>query len=118
MLTGCTATQSAFVQAASNAGSAYAAAATTLAWAHRQQITPAYAASSFVNFQSELSGLDRQLPSLQGAPGEHTVRRLLALYRRAEQAVMHPCLEQSCQWRTQVANLHRASRAFLKAAGA
>ncbi len=58
LLTGCQLTQSAFARTAGNAGSAFAAASTTLTYAHERKITNAYASSSFENFQSELSGLD------------------------------------------------------------
>src|SRR5918911_396905 len=50
-LTGCAMTQSEFAQTAGTVGSAFAAAATTLAYAHHKKITPAYAAASFVSFQ-------------------------------------------------------------------
>jgi hypothetical protein len=116
-LTGCTMTQSDFVQTANSVGSAFAAAATTLAYAHHKKITPAYAAASFVSFQDEVQGVAEQLPSLQGAPSARTVRQLLALYQPAARAVMHPCLDPSCDWRAQVQALQRAGDAFSKAAG-
>ena len=116
-LIGCTMTQSAFVQTADTVGSAFAAAATTLDYAHQKKITPAYAAASFVSFQDEVQGVAGQLPSLQGAPSARTVRHLLALYEPAERAVMHPCLDPSCGWRAQVRALQRAGDAFARAAG-
>jgi hypothetical protein len=116
-LTACAMTQSAFAQTADTAGSTFAAAATTLAYAHQKRITPAYAAASFVSFQDEVQGVAGQLPSLQGAPSARTVRHLLALYEPAERAAMHPCLAPSCDWRTQVQALQRAGDAFVKAAG-
>ena len=117
MVTGCQLTQPAFARTAGNAGSAFAAAETTLSYAHEGKITYAYASSSFVNYQSELDGLDQSLPSLQGAPGKQVVRHLLALYKPAIQAVDAPCLNESCNWRAQVAALNRASKAFLEAGG-
>ena len=117
MLTGCTLTQSAFAQTADTAGSAFAAAATTLAYAHHKKITSAYAVASFVSFQDEVQGMAGQLPSLQGAPSARTVRQLLALYAPAERAVTHPCLDPSCDWRAQVRALQRAGGAFTRAAG-
>ncbi len=65
MVAGCQLTQPAFTRTAGNAGSAFAAAETTLSYAHEGKITYAYASSSFVNYQSELDGLDQSLPSLQ-----------------------------------------------------
>jgi chitinase len=116
-LSGCTMTQSEFAQTAGPVGSAFAAAATTLAYAHHKKITPAYAAASFVSFQDEVQGVAEQLPSLEGAPSARAVRQLLALYEPAERAVMHPCLDPSCDWRAQVRALQRAGDAFVKAAG-
>ena len=117
MATGCQLTQPAFTRTAGNAGSAFAAAETTLSYAHEGKITYAYASSSFVNYQSELDGLDQSLPSLQGAPDRHTVRQLLDLYKPAIEAVDAPCLNESCNWRAQVVALNRASKAFLEAGG-
>jgi hypothetical protein len=66
MVTGCQVTQSAFTRMAGDAGAAFAAASTTLTYAHQGKITRAYASSAFVNYQSELDGLDQSLPSQQG----------------------------------------------------
>lgn len=116
-LVGCAFTQSAFTRTANNTGSAFAAASYTLTQLHHGQITPAYARSSFVNFQSELQGIDQQLPSQQGAPDPQTIEQLLALYQLAMRAVNAPCLVATCDWGSQIAQLDRASRAFLEAAG-
>lgn len=116
-LSGCSATQSAFDKTAGNAASGLAAAATTLAYLHQGKLTVAYARSSFVNFANNLRGVGSQLAALQGAPPAATVRRLGALYRQAERAVRRPCLEGSCNWRTQVMVLNRASAALLRATG-
>lgn len=94
-----------------------AAALITLTYAHEGKITYAYAASSFVNYRSELDGLDQQLPSQSGAPDARTVQHLIDLYKPAIQAVDSPCLNESCDWRTQVAVMNRASEAFLQAGG-
>jgi hypothetical protein len=117
LATECQMTQSAFARTAGNAGATFAAASTTLSYAHEGKITSAYARSSFENYQSQVSGLEQQLPSQQGAPDKHTIERLLALYGNAMQAVNQPCLETSCDWRTQVQNLNRASKAFLEVSG-
>jgi L-aminopeptidase/D-esterase-like protein len=117
IVTGCQFTQAAFPRMASNAGSAFAAAATALAYAHEGKVTYAYAAASFVNYQSELDGLDQALPSQSGAPDKRTVQHLIDLYKVAIKAVDSPCLSNSCDWRTQVDALNRTSKAFLEAGG-
>ena len=115
IVTGCQFTQAAFPRMASNAGSAFAAAAVTLAYTHAGKVTYAYAAASFVNYQSELDGLDQTLPSQNGTPDKRTIQHLLALYKVAIQAIDSPCLSNACDWRTQVDALTRTSKAFLEA---
>ncbi|HEX3272504.1 MAG TPA: hypothetical protein VHR15_17800 [Ktedonobacterales bacterium] len=115
-LSGCAATQSDFTRQTASAGGEFAAAALTLAGAHQGRLTFAYARGSFVNYQSQLDGLDAQLPGLQGAPDEASVHHLLALYAPAMRAVEQPCLDTACDWRAQVNALNRASAAFLRAA--
>ncbi|HET9922209.1 MAG TPA: hypothetical protein VFQ30_20430 [Ktedonobacteraceae bacterium] len=117
LLTGCQFTQSPFVITVGNAGAEFAAASTTLTYVHTNKISIQYAQASFMNYQSQLSGLDQQLPSQQGAPDKRTLEHLLALYRPAMRAVNHPCLAEGCNWRAQVTLLDRASQAFLKAGG-
>ena len=112
--TACTFTETAFTRTANNAGSAFAAAEVTLTYAHEGKITYSYAASSFVNFQSELSGTDQTLAA-QGAANTHTLQRLLALSSPAIQVIDAPCLSNMCNWRKQIEILNRASQAFLKA---
>ena len=114
MMTGCTVTQSTFARTTNNAGSAFAAAATTLTYAHEGKISYAYAAASFVNFQSELNGIDQTLTT-QNSASVTTVKHLLALYTPAIQVVDAPCLANTCDWRGQVNRLNRASQAFLEA---
>ena len=116
-VTGCQLTQSAFSRTVGNAGAAFSAASTTLTYAHDGKITSAYAQSSFENYQSELNGLDQQLPSQQGAPDKRTVQHLLDLYRPAMQAINQPCLAGPCNWPAQLVALNRASQAFLMAGG-
>jgi hypothetical protein len=115
--TGCQITQTPFTRTAGQAGAAFAAAATTLRYAHTGKIWVTYARSSFANYQSELRGLDQQLPSQQGAPGKQAIQQLLDVYKPAMQVVNRPCLDASCNWRAQVEILDRASKAFLEAAG-
>jgi hypothetical protein len=111
----CRLTQSAFAKTTGDAGAAFAAASTTLAYAHSGKLTDAYTTSSFVNYQGELAGVDQQLPTEQGVSDRHTLQHLLDLYHAAMQAVNFPCLDTSCDWRSQVAALDRASKAFLEA---
>ncbi len=84
-------------------------------YAHAGKITYAYAASSFVNFQSELSGADQTLSASQGIPAASTMRQLLSLYQAAMRAVNTPCLNATCNWQIQISALDRASKAFVKA---
>ncbi|HYX50130.1 MAG TPA: hypothetical protein VE843_10335 [Ktedonobacteraceae bacterium] len=114
LLTACTFTQTAFSRTANNAGSAFAAAEATILYAHQGKITYSYAASSFINYQSELSGTDQTLAA-QGAADRRTLQRLLALYSPAMQVVDNPCLSTVCNWRKQIEILNRASQAFLEA---
>ena len=116
ILAGCQFSQSSFLQTVNNTGSAFAAAATTLQYAHTGKLTYAYASSSFEVYRSELSGIDRKLSTAgSGVTGTQSIASLLALYHTAMQAVNTPCLQDSCNWRVQVAALNRASQAFLKA---
>lgn len=117
LLTGCQMTQSAFARTANNAGAAFAAASTTLTYAHTGKLINAYAQSSFENYQSELSGLDQQLPAQSGAPNKQTLQQLLTLSKPALQAIQHPCLTVTCDWQAQIKALNAASAAFLKAGG-
>lgn len=116
-LTGCQFTQPEFERTAGDTGATFAAAATTLTYVHEQKIPPQYATSSFANFESTLAGLDQQLPGQQGAPDRKLLQSLLSLYREAMKIVQQPCLEATCDWRTQVQTLKAASQAFLKAGG-
>lgn len=115
LVTACSITESPFARTAGNIGSAFAAAATTLNYAHEGKITDRYAASSFMQFQSELDGTAQALTS-PGGVDAHTLHQLLALYAPAMRIVDDPCLSNSCDWRAQLAALNRASAAFLKAA--
>src|SRR5215469_7909105 len=107
LLTSCTFTNSPFTRTANNAGSAFAAAQATLTYAHEGKITFSYAASSFINYQSELSGTDQALTA-QGASDTRTLHKLLALYSPAMQVVDAPCLSDSCDWHKQIEILNRA----------
>ncbi len=116
-ISGCSLTQSPFVRMVDSAGGTFSAAATTLAYFHQGKLSHAYTVSSFAGYESQLDGLDQQLPGQQGASAQATIRRLLALYKPAMQVVQQPCLDNSCDWRGQVATLERASRAFVEVSG-
>lgn len=115
---GCQIIPPSFSQTAGTIGSAFAAAETTLRYAHEGKITYAYAASSFASYQSELNGNDQTIVRAQGAPHSASLHSLLTLYHEAMQVVNAPCLSAACHWQTQVASLERASQAFLKAGNA
>ena len=115
--TSCQLTQSAFARTTNNAGAALAAASLTLSDMHQGEITSAYARAAFANYQNELSGLDQQLPSQNGAPTPRSVQQLLRVYKPAMQVIDQPCLAASCAWRSQLVALNRARDAFLKAGG-
>jgi hypothetical protein len=117
MTTGCQLTQSGFARTVNNTGAALAAASLTLSDMHEGKVASAYARSAFANYQSELSGLDQQLPAQKGAPNTTLVQQLLSLYRPAMHVIERPCLDTSCNWHTQLTALNRARDAFLKAGG-
>jgi hypothetical protein len=113
-ISACSLTQPPFVRMVDGAGGTFSAAATTLSYFHQGKLSRAYTISSFASYESQLDGLDRQLPAQQGADNQATVKRLLALYKPAMQVVQRPCLESSCDWRGQVTTLEQASRAFVE----
>ncbi len=115
--TACSVGQSGFVRTASDAGSELTAAETTLLYVHQGKLTPQYARASFMGFQSALGGVAQELPSLDGAPPPGEVQRLIKLLQRAQPALQHPCVEGSCDWRSQLRALHLAGKAFLRASG-
>ena len=114
-LSGCQFTQSAFDKTVGNAGSAFAAASTTLRYFHQGKLLQTYTQASFEGYQSELDNVDQQLPSQSGAPDTKTVRQLLVVYNPAIHAIDNPCLTTHCDWQTQVRHLDDASNAFIKA---
>jgi hypothetical protein len=115
--TSCQLTQSAFAKTTNNAGAALAAASLTFSDMHQGKVTSAYARAAFANYQSELSGLDQQLLSQNGAPTAMSVQQLLSVYKPAMQVIDQPCLAASCAWHLQLVALNRARDAFLKAGG-
>ncbi|QBD75373.1 hypothetical protein EPA93_04895 [Ktedonosporobacter rubrisoli] len=113
---GCQFSQSGFANLADSVGDVFIAANTTISYVQEGKLTPAYARASFVNYRSQLEGVEQQLPTQDGAPDKQKVRRLLALFQPAKQVVERPCLTNSCDWHTQVAILQRAGKAFQEAA--
>ncbi len=115
VLMGCQIAQSPFARMATNTGAALAAASTTIAYFHAGKIPRAYAESSFVNYRSELNGLDSQITATTSGISAEDASHLLALYKQALVIVNHPCLQAYCGWREQRDLLDRASGAFLRA---
>ncbi len=114
-LASCQFSQSEFASQAGKIGSEFAAAATTLRYVHEGRLLRGYADSSFQSYRSMLEGLGPQIPRMNGAPKGKRVERLVRLYRRAEKAVTHPCLDPGCDWRSQLRALNEASHAFQRA---
>ncbi|HZS75940.1 MAG TPA: hypothetical protein VFA41_04950 [Ktedonobacteraceae bacterium] len=114
---GCQFTQSAFAKTAGNVGATFSVAATTIQYVHQGKLSVAYAHSSFENYQRQLQGADSQMPNEAGVPDKQTLTHLLDLYRTAMQAINNPCLNSTCDWRSQVAQLSQASKAFVEASG-
>lgn len=115
-MSGCSWTQSEFAREAGEAGAGFAAAATTLTYVHQAKVSRAYARSSFVNYCANLSGFDRRLPALGGAP-DAAEGRLVSLVRAAEAAVATPCLDDGCDWSAQIDALNQAGAALHQASG-
>ena len=114
---GCQITQPAFVRVTGEAGAEFAAAATTLQYAHEDQLTQPYARAAFESYASALDGADRQIASAEGAPSQELARRLADLSREAAAVVADPCFAASCDWRGQVMLLQRTSEVLREASG-
>src|SRR5262245_37565888 len=91
----CDVNESPFARMAGTIGSALAAAATTLSYAHEGKITDRYAASSFMEYQHELNGTAEALTASSDVD-RHTLQHLLAVYTPAQRVVDAPCLSSSC----------------------
>ena len=113
---GCQITQPAFVRVTGEAGAEFAA-ATTLQYAHEDQLTQPYARAAFESYASALEGADRQITSAEGAPNQELARRLADLSREAAAVVADPCFAASCDWRGQVMLLQRTSEVLREASG-
>lgn len=117
LVTGCDVVPTGFRTDATTSGEAFAAAALTLQDEHTGKLTSAYAAASFVSYQSELNGLARKLPGDPNRPPSSQVRAFLAVMTPALQAVAQPCLAATCDWQAQVRSMQRASAVLLRAGG-
>ncbi|MDQ3871181.1 MAG: hypothetical protein M3301_06165 [Chloroflexota bacterium] len=115
ILTACGPSPSEFARTSSDAASTLSAAAATLRLEHEGRLTRGYAQASFLNYGDALEGLDAELRSSQGAPGREAIEQLLALYRIAQGVINEPCLDEGCDWRSQVEALERAKEAFQNA---
>jgi hypothetical protein len=116
LVAACSWAPSDFAKKASDAASTLAAAETTIRLRHEGKLTLAYARGSFVNYRDALEGVDEELLSLPGAPGEEEVAQLTALFRAAKPALEEPCLDNTCDWQSQEQALKRAADAFEKVA--
>ena len=117
VVTGCQMTQSAFVRVTGEAGAELAAAATTLQYAHQDQLTLPYAQAAFDGYASALTGVDQEIAAAEGAPSQEMARRLADLAREAAAVAMQPCLTTSCDWQGQLTLLRHASAELLEASG-
>jgi hypothetical protein len=115
LLTGCQLTQSGFERVAQKDGGTLAAAATTLDYFHHQKLSRAYTQTSFAGFENQLEGMEQELTSQDGAPPPDKLKPLLALALTALQAVHQPCLEENCDWSSQIAALQQAAKALNEA---
>src|SRR5215212_1150680 len=75
LASGCQMTQSAFVRVTSEAGAELAAAATTLQYAHEDQLTSPYARAAFESYASTLEDADQQIATAEGAPSQEVAGR-------------------------------------------
>ena len=111
----CGATQEPFAREADDAASALSAAAATLDFTHAGKLTATYARASFVIYRDQLVGREERLLRREGAPDRAALERLLVLYREALFAVQEPCLDESCDWRSQLSVMTSASEALREA---
>ncbi len=100
-------TQTPFVREAEDAASLLSAASTTIEYAHSGKLDDRFARSSLLIYRESLEGMAASLPGQRGAPA---IERL----RDAEGVLVDPCLDDTCEWQTQVATLDDASRALLE----
>lgn len=105
-------TETPFERAAGDAASAYSAAATTLRFAHDDRLSREYSLGSLELYREAVSGVDTELPTLEGAPGSDRVDQLVHAVQAAEPVLEDPCLEVTCDWRSQLQALEQAAQAF------
>lgn len=113
----CIATPSPFQKQADDAASTFLAAATTLRLRHEDRLTRTYVVGAFENYRDLLRGVPEALPKLEGIPARSTLERVLRLHAQAMPALESPCLDERCDWHSQVDALQAAGEAYLSAAG-
>lgn len=107
-------TQTPFVREAEDAASLLSAASTTIEYAHSGKLNDRFARSSLLIYRESLEGMAASLPGQRGAPDEVTLAPAIERLRDAEGVLVDPCLDDTCEWQTQVATLDDASRALLE----
>jgi hypothetical protein len=117
LLVGCVPTQSQFQKEAGDAASTFLAAAETLRLRHEDKLIRTYVVGAFDNYRELVGGLPEDLPKADGIPAQATLERVLELHAEAMPALLAPCLDSLCEWRSQVEALEAAGKAYLAAAG-
>lgn len=107
-------TQTPFVREAQDAASLLSAASMTIEYAHSGKMDDRFARSSLDIYREPLAGMALSLPRQRGAPDRSTLAPVVELLRDAQAVLADPCLDDSCDWRGQVAILDDASRALLE----
>lgn len=106
-------TQTPFVRGAGDAASLLSAASTTIEYAHSGKLDDRYARSSLRIHRESLAGMATTLSGQRGAPDDATLAPVIDRLRAAEGALADPCLDDTCDWRSQLDALDDASRALL-----
>jgi hypothetical protein len=105
-------TESPFERVTSDVAATLSSAAATLEKAHTGELTFPYAAGAFVDYRGKLEGISDTLATLSGAPDSATVDALRASLDKAQPALDEPCVQESCDWQTQLAALRAAADSF------
>ena len=69
-----------------------------------------------MNYKDALEGVEEELPKLPGAPPSPSVEELVSAVHAAQPALDEPCLDNECDWRSQLDSLKHAKDAFAAAA--
>ncbi|MEJ7749499.1 MAG: hypothetical protein WKF56_09360 [Candidatus Limnocylindrales bacterium] len=105
-------TETPFVREASDAASTLSAAAELLEASHTERLTGSYVQGAFLDLEESISGLDSELPQLEGRPDDATVKSLADELRTTVSILRMPCLDSSCDWQGQLMKLRDTSDAF------